>query len=116
MSERTIAAQNPPLPTPPQRTAQLGYLLFALGLLFGVTAIIGMLINHVKLADTRGTLHYPHLLFQLASFWLVTLLLIIGYVVWPATFSDPATLGALLGWAACWIGGGLRLWTQTRHR
>jgi len=53
-----------------RRLALLGILLQALHILFGVTAIIGMLIAHTRLDSTHGTLYYSHLKWQLVTFWL----------------------------------------------
>ena len=44
-------------------------LLQALHILFGITAIIGMLIAHTHLASTKGTIYYSHLKWQLVTFW-----------------------------------------------
>lgn len=47
----------------------LGILLQSLHFLFGITAIIGMLIAHSRLASTKGTIYYSHLKWQLVTFW-----------------------------------------------
>jgi uncharacterized membrane protein len=52
-----------------RRLALLGILLQVLHILFGITAIIGMLIAHTHLASTKGTLYYSHLKWQLVTFW-----------------------------------------------
>ena len=60
-----------------RRLALLGILLQALHILFGITAIIGMLIAHTHLASTKGTLYYSHLKWQLVTFWCA----FFGYVI-----------------------------------
>ena len=52
-----------------RRLAQLGILLQTLHVLFGITAIIGMLIAHTHLASTEGTIYHSHLKWQLTTFW-----------------------------------------------
>ncbi|MFK7890734.1 MAG: hypothetical protein AB8B63_07945 [Granulosicoccus sp.] len=49
--------------------ALLGMLLQAMHAMFGITAIIGVLIAHVNLAATRETVYYSHLRWQIATFW-----------------------------------------------
>jgi len=53
------------------RTAGLVYCLWMLGVLFGVTAVIGVIINHTKLKSVKGTHAHSHFIWQITSFWLV---------------------------------------------
>ena len=51
------------------RLILLGYLLQSLGVLFGVTAIIGALINHVRCPHLRDPFCRQHCRWQIISFW-----------------------------------------------
>ncbi|WP_244986188.1 DUF4870 family protein [Chromobacterium violaceum] len=57
------------------------YILQAVSLLVGVTALVGAIINYVKRDDVRGTLYESHFEWQIRTFWLALL----GYVVGFAT-------------------------------
>lgn len=49
--------------------AKLGYLLQFLGALFLITAVIGVLINHTRYAEVRGSDAQSHFLWQIQTFW-----------------------------------------------
>ncbi len=66
------------------------YILYALGLFSGITAIIAIIINYVKQDDVRGTWLHTHFDWQIKTFWCVlivgiigtlTRFLLIGYVI-----------------------------------
>lgn len=45
------------------------YLLQALSFLWGVTAIVGIVVNYVKRDDVRGTVYESHFDWQIRTFW-----------------------------------------------
>jgi len=45
------------------------YLLQALSFLWGVTAIVGVVVNYVKRDDARGTVYENHFDWQIRTFW-----------------------------------------------
>jgi len=49
--------------------AMMVYLLQALSFLWGVTAIVGVIVNYVKRDDARGTLYESHFDWQIRTFW-----------------------------------------------
>ena len=53
-----------------RRLALLGMLLLALHPLFGITAVIGVLINHMQAPITETTVYESHRRWQLGIFWL----------------------------------------------
>ncbi|RTL42319.1 MAG: hypothetical protein EKK53_11575 [Burkholderiales bacterium] len=63
------------------------YLLYGLGVFTGLTAVIAVIINHVKYGDTVDTLYASHFRWQMRSFW--------WGLVW-----------GLLGACTVWIGVG----------
>jgi uncharacterized membrane protein len=76
-------------------TASLVYLLQALSFVLGVTSIVGVVINYIRLGDVRGTWLESHFVWQLRTFWfqliwglvgLVTSVLLIGFLVWGAVY------------------------------
>ena len=72
------------------------YALQALSFLWGVTGIIGIVINYVKRDDVKGTLYESHFDWQIRTFWWWLLWSVIGV----------ATVWLLIGFAilfAAWI-------------
>ena len=57
------------------------YLLQALSFAFGVTAIIGLVINYVKRDETVGTLYESHFNWQIRTFWWGLVWTIVGIVL-----------------------------------
>lgn len=45
------------------------YALQALSFAWGVTAIVGLIVNYVKREDVRGTLYENHFSWQIRTFW-----------------------------------------------
>lgn len=73
------------------------YLLFALSLVSGLTAIAGVIVAHLKLGDVRGTILESHYQWLIRTFWIalaagfvsallsfigIGLLLIVAVLVW----------------------------------
>ncbi len=78
--------------------AQIVYILYALSYFTGITAIVGIIINYVKLEDVAGTWLESHFRWQIRTFWFGLLWAVIGI----------ATLFILIGMAIlfanfCWI-------------
>jgi uncharacterized membrane protein len=57
------------------------YALQALSFLWGVTAIVGIVINYVKRDDVRGTLYESHFDWQIRSFWWGLVWGIVGFLL-----------------------------------
>lgn len=60
----------------------LGVLLQTLHVLFGFTAIIGMFINHMLIDQTKGTIYYSQLRWQLITFWVAAALYACAFIAW----------------------------------
>jgi uncharacterized membrane protein len=70
--------------------ATVVYALQALGFFLGITWIVAVVINYVKLDDVRGTWLEPHFRWQIRTFWwgllwgiigTVLLLILVGWLV-----------------------------------
>jgi uncharacterized membrane protein len=57
------------------------YVLQALSFFFGLTAIVGVVINYVKKDDAAGTLYESHFDWQIRTFWWGLLWAVIGFVL-----------------------------------
>jgi uncharacterized membrane protein len=57
------------------------YALQALGFLWGLTAIVGVIINYVKREDARGTVWESHFDWQIRTFWWALAWLAVGFVL-----------------------------------
>lgn len=73
------------------------YVLQACSLLVGVTAIVAVIINYVKLDDARGTRWESHFRWQVRTFWVA----LVGYLI-AAPLVLLFGLGFLLGFAV-WV-------------
>ena len=58
--------------------AHIVYLCQSLFFLYGITAVVGMVMNYVKLKKTKGTWLESHFRWQLKTFWLALVIFIIG--------------------------------------
>lgn len=52
-----------------RQLALLGIILQSLHFLFGITAVLGMLIAHTRINTTDNTIYRSHLIWQLVTFW-----------------------------------------------
>jgi len=80
------------------RTAGLVYCLWMLGILFGITAIIGVIINHTKLASVRDTHAHSHFILQIISFWTVFAGIVICVLLWPGAMAQMIAVGCFFVW------------------
>ncbi len=71
----------------------LVYLLQLLSILFGITAIIGILINHAKYQKLKDSVAESHFRWQILTFWISLAVFILGILL-------PAKIGAYLMLAA----------------
>lgn len=81
-----------------QSLTQLVYLLYALSYFAGISAIVGIIINYVKMDEVAGTWLESHFRWQIRTFWFGLLWAMIGV----------ATFFILIGMAIlfanfCWI-------------
>ncbi|MDD4888025.1 MAG: hypothetical protein PHO64_14100 [Thiomonas sp.] len=59
------------------------YVLLALSFFWGITAVIGVIIDYVKLDDARGTWVESHLRWQIRTFWWALFWSVIGFaLIW----------------------------------
>jgi uncharacterized membrane protein len=57
------------------------YVLQALSFLWGLTAIVGVIINYVKREDARGTVYESHFDWQIRTFWWGLLWAVVGFLL-----------------------------------
>jgi len=57
------------------------YALQALSFLWGVTAIVGIIINYVKREDAAGTVYQNHFDWQIRTFWFGLLWGVVGFLL-----------------------------------
>ncbi|MGC8806012.1 MAG: DUF4870 family protein [Thiomonas sp.] len=59
------------------------YVLQALSFFWGITAVIGVIIDYVKLEDARGTWVENHLRWQIRTFWWALIWSVLGFaLIW----------------------------------
>lgn len=71
------------------------YALYALSLFSGVTAIVAIVLNYIKLDDTRGTWLESHFRWQIRTFWWGIVWLVLGTLTWII----------LIGWLVLGVAG-----------
>ena len=73
--------------------AMVVYALQALGFVVGITWIVAVVIDYVKLEETKGTWLESHLRWQIRTFWwgllwgavgAVLMFVVVGFLVWSA--------------------------------
>jgi uncharacterized membrane protein len=57
------------------------YILQALSVVVGITAIVGLIINYVKKEDAAGTLYESHFDWQIRTFWWGLLWSVLGFIL-----------------------------------
>jgi uncharacterized membrane protein len=74
-------------------TVLVAYGCYALGLVVGITPLIGVIIAYLRRKDAAGTPYASHLSWLITTFWVsliigiigaVTLIILIGWVIWAA--------------------------------
>ena len=99
------ADNNRHMPREPQNARNLAivvYILQALSFfLGGITALVGVIINYVKMDEVRGTWLEPHFRWQVRTFWIGLLWTVIGF----------ATTMLIVGW---FILVGIAIWVIYR--
>jgi uncharacterized membrane protein len=70
---------------------QIIYFLYAASIFGGITAVIAIIINHLKRDDVAGTWLESHFRWQIRTFWFsllwfvigqITIFIAIGFVIW----------------------------------
>lgn len=78
--------------------AQAVYILYALSYFTGITAIVGIIIDYVKMDDAAGTWLESHFRWQIRTFWFGLLWTVVGIV------TSVVMVGfAILFANFCWI-------------
>jgi len=71
------------------------YGLYALSLLFGVTAIVAIVLNYIKREEAQGTWLESHFSWQIGTFWWSVLWFVVGAATWII----------LIGWVVWGVAG-----------
>jgi uncharacterized membrane protein len=90
------------------------YVLYGLSMFVGVTAIVAIIINHVKLDDLRGTLYESHFRWQIRTFWWGLLWTVIGFALVWALGLGFLVLGVLGIWWIYRMVRGILNWTERK--
>ena len=63
-----------------QGTAKIIYILYLVGILFGITSIIGVIMAYINKTDAPAWLQ-SHYQFQIRTFWIGALYLVLGVIL-----------------------------------
>ena len=61
-----------------KKVTQIVYICQAIPFPYGITFIVGMLINYLKIDEVKGSWLEPHFKWQLKTFWLALLFGVVG--------------------------------------
>ena len=78
---------------------QVVYALQALSFMFGLTAVVGLIINYVKRDDVAGTVYQSHFDWQIRTFWWGLLWSVLGFILILALGLGLVILFAAWVWA-----------------
>ena len=73
------------------------YALQAAAYFTGLTALVGVIVNYVKLDDVRGTWLESHFRWQIRTFWFALLWFVLGALSW-IVFIGMIVVGATAIW------------------
>lgn len=120
-----------PVALTPQESASKGvatfvYALQAASVLTGVTLLVAVIVNYVKLNEARGTWVETHFRWQIRTFWyslllglllgVVIVLLTLGAVGAAAGGSDAGAAGAAVSAGLLGMAGGLAIFVWFAYR
>jgi len=71
------------------------YALYALSLFAGITAIVAIVLDYIKLDDARGTWLESHFRWQIRTFWWSVVWFVLGALTWII----------LVGWVVLGVAG-----------
>lgn len=78
------------------------YALYAASCLFGVTAVVAIIVNYVKRDDVAGTYLESHFRWQIRTFWFALLWIVIAVFLVMSLIGIPFAL-ALVAGAGLWV-------------
>ncbi|MFA7681218.1 MAG: hypothetical protein WCY07_13855 [Pigmentiphaga sp.] len=61
-----------------KKTVTIGYALYALSLVVGISALVAIVLNYIKREDARGTWLESHFTWQIKTFWWSLGLFVLG--------------------------------------
>ena len=79
-AEETVAKEAAAKETAAKKVTAIVYLLQALGLVFAITLIAGVILNYIKQDDIRGTFAESHVRWQIRTFWFALLWWVVGVI------------------------------------
>ena len=85
--------------------ATLGYLLLFLGFLFGISALIGLLINHNNFAQSKNTYLRSHLILQLVTTWVLLVIVLATVLTWSSTLAKTLLVTGFFCWLSALLAG-----------
>lgn len=98
MHDDDIATERPaPVPPPAADTgtAKVVYILYLVGIVVALTAVVGVVMAYVKKPDAPPWLA-SHYRFQIRTFWIGLLYSIVGMITWPILIGGLVMLFVLV--------------------
>lgn len=95
MAQEPVTKVGGPDEAAAKSAAQLVYILQAVGFFIGLTWIVAVIVNYVKLDDSRGTWVESHFRWQIRTFWFgllwgvigaISMFVVVGFAVLAANY------------------------------
>ena len=95
MSQEPVTKVGGPDEVTAKSSAQLVYILHAVGFFIGLTWIVAIIVNYVRQDEARGTWVESHFRWQIRTFWfgllwgvigVITSFIVVGFVVLAANY------------------------------
>lgn len=95
MAQEPVTKVGGPDEAAAKSAAQLVYILQAVGFFIGLTWIVAVIVNYVKLDDARGTWVESHFRWQIRTFWFgllwgvigaISMIVVVGFAVLAANY------------------------------
>ncbi|MCQ9618200.1 hypothetical protein L1889_17235 [Paenalcaligenes niemegkensis] len=92
MDNNTVIITEKPINKLTQLTLII-YILYALSVFAGITAIAAIIINYIKREEVQGTFLASHFRWQIRTFWygvlwcvigFITMPILVGFIIWAA--------------------------------
>lgn len=80
------SADSPALPAEEKKLATIVYALQAVGFFLGLTALVGVIINHLKKGDMKDDVIRSHFSWQIRTFWWGVLWSVLAVIATTVTF------------------------------
>jgi uncharacterized membrane protein len=74
------------------------YGLYALSIFAGISAVVAIVLNYIKIDEAKGTWLESHFSWQIRTFWWSVVWAVVGFVTFPLLFLGVIVWGVAFVW------------------